>query len=156
LPLVGGADEVFVGAASARVLGVQESARAPRVAAFATEEEPLQVVKVHDVTGAIALSRVEHRLHFEEGLLGDEGLVASDVELALVPVDTRVIRVAQDGREAARADCLRCVARRGARLKPLSFEQPLEAGDRVAPRGVLLERPGHQWAALGIDVDGVH
>nr|WP_147436691.1 hypothetical protein [Microbacterium telephonicum] len=56
LTLVCSADEVFVGASASGVAGVQESAGAAGVAAFAAVEQALEIVEVHDVACAVALA----------------------------------------------------------------------------------------------------
>ncbi|MEZ5111183.1 MAG: hypothetical protein R2732_06770 [Microbacteriaceae bacterium] len=155
LPLVRGADEVLVCPATPSVLGVQEATGAASIAALTAEQHSLQIVEVDDVSCAVSLSGVEHRLHLQEGLLRYQRLVASDVELALVAVDARVVRIAQDGCEAARADRLCRVARRRSCLQPLSLKEPLQSRYRVAPSGVLFERPRDERGTLRIDIDRI-
>ncbi|MDL9980105.1 hypothetical protein QSV35_12250 [Microbacterium sp. ASV49] len=154
--LMRGTDEVLVGAATPGVLAVQQAAGAASITALTTEEQPLQIVEVDDVPGSIALAHVEHALHFQERLLRDERLVSSDIQLALVPDDSGVIRIAQHDREPAGADGLRSVARRRPGHQALCFEEALESCDRVSPGCVLFERPGNQRCSLWVDVDRVH
>nr|WP_318255456.1 hypothetical protein [Agrococcus baldri] len=84
LALLGRTDEVLVGAAVPVDLAVDQAAGSPFLRAVPAPQQPLQVVMVRDVPIALSLALIQDLLHFEERLLGDERLVATDVEFALI------------------------------------------------------------------------
>ncbi|HBR89661.1 MAG: hypothetical protein CMH38_12410 [Microbacterium sp.] len=100
------ADEVLVRAAVAGILAIDEPTGTASVLARPAVEQALEVVEVDDVAIAFAIAVVQHLLHLQECLLGDEGLVPADVQAAFVADDAGVVGVAQYEREATAAHCL--------------------------------------------------
>ncbi|MDX2375643.1 hypothetical protein M4I32_02375 [Microbacterium sp. LRZ72] len=153
--LFGGADEVLVRPAVAGVLAVEQAACAPGIVALTAIQHSLQVMGVDDVAVALPVALIQHFLHLQEGLLGNERIVASDVELAFVPIDARVVRIAEQRCESAVAHGSSGARRRRPGREALFLHQLRELTDRVSTGRVLLESPRYERPSFGVDIDRV-
>ncbi|MCS5735051.1 hypothetical protein N1032_15000 [Herbiconiux sp. CPCC 203386] len=137
------------------MLGEDHSAVPAGCLAGGAVDKAFEIVEVGAVSVTLPVALVEYRLDFQEQLLRDERLVATAVQLSLIPNDSRVIRVTQHLCQPTLGErCSRSLPRWTGR-EPVLFEKSTQLRNRVVAGGVLFECPCDQWSSMLVHFNGV-